>query len=310
MSVIETQDLTKIYATGMRKGDLVALDCANIRIEPGEIYGLLGPNGAGKTTMFRLLLGLTHPTSGTATISGYKPSDPRSRQTVGYLPENHRFPTHLTGYGLLISAGRLYGLSGSEIGPRADELLEMVAMDKWRDTKISKYSKGMLQRIGLAQAMIADPEILLLDEPTDGVDPMGRVEIRKILTQIRDRGRTIVLNSHLLAEVEAVADRVAILQKGRVLKVSSVEALTSRKSQFEIEADMGSKHVDIPREAGRILGLTARGLLVELKDPEDINMIIDRLRMKQISIRSVKPMKVSLEQSFIEAITESEQGES
>ncbi len=310
MSVIETHDLSKIYRTGMRKGDIVALDRATISIEPGEIFGLLGPNGAGKTTMFRLLLGLTHATSGSATLFGHPPDEPRSRQKLGYLPENHRFPTHLTGHGLLLSTGRLYGMAGSDIEHRADELLELVSMDKWRDTKIGKYSKGMLQRIGLAQALIADPEVLLLDEPTDGVDPMGRVEIRDVLTKIRDRGRTIILNSHLLSEVEAVADRVAILQKGHVLKVSSVEALTSRQSQYEIEAEMGSKHIDLPEEVGRILAVTSKGLLVELADPENINVVIDRLRMKRISIRSVKPMKVSLEQSFVEAVTESGREES
>lgn len=307
MAVIEVQDLTKVYRTGMRKGDIVALDNVSLSIGMGEIFGLLGPNGAGKTTLFKVLLSITAATSGVAKIFGRPPSDPRSRMQVGYLPENHRFPHHLTGMGLLEFTARLYGIRRSEFEHRADELLELVGMTKWADTKIRNYSKGMGQRIGIAQAMISDPDVLLLDEPTDGVDPLGKIELRKVFERIRADGKSIVLNSHLLSEVESVADRVAILSRGRLIRVGTVEELTSRQSQYEIEADMGSRLIDIPEEIGKTLLVTARGLTVELTKMEHINHIIDLLRMKKIPIVSVKPVKVSLEQSFLETITDDQE---
>ncbi len=309
MTVIDVQDLTKVYRTGMRKGDIVALDSVSLSIGMGEIFGLLGPNGAGKTTLFKVLLGITQATSGEASLFGRPPSDPKSRLQVGYLPENHRFPFHLTGLGLLEFSARMYGMSQSEIDRRAEELLELVGMGKWANTKIRKYSKGMGQRIGLAQAMISDPEVLLLDEPTDGVDPVGKIEIRKVLERIRSDGKSIVLNSHLLSEVESMADRVAILSKGRIIKISSVEDLTSRKSQYDIEADMGSKLIEIPPEIGKAVVVTARGMTVELTKRDNVNYVIDQLRMKKIPIYSVTPVKVSLEQSFIETITEDEESQ-
>jgi ABC-2 type transport system ATP-binding protein len=307
MAVIEVHDLTKIYRTGMRKGDIVALDNVSLSIGMGEIFGLLGPNGAGKTTLFRVLLNLTPITSGDAKLFGYPPGDPRSRVQVGYLPENHRFPFHLTGLGLLELTARMYCMPKSDFERRADELLELVGMTKWAETKIRNYSKGMGQRIGLAQAMISDPDVLLLDEPTDGVDPLGKIELRKVLEQIRAGGKSIVLNSHLLSEVESVADRVAILSRGRLIREGSVEELTSRKSQYNIEADMGSRLIEIPKEIGKIVLVTARGMTVELTKSEHINHVIDLLRMKKISIHAVSPVKVSLEQSFLETITDDQE---
>ncbi|MEA3297220.1 MAG: ABC transporter ATP-binding protein [candidate division Zixibacteria bacterium] len=303
MSIVDVQDLTKIYRTGMRKGDIVALDNVNLSIKQGEIFGLLGPNGAGKTTLFKCLLGITQLTSGSITISDLPPSDPHSRQKIGYLPENHRFPDYLTGLGLLELTGRMHGMSQSEIDSCTDELLELVDMTKWTNTKLAKYSKGMSQRIGLAQALVCDPEILLLDEPTDGVDPVGKIDIREILKRIRTEGKSIVINTHLLSEVESIVDRVAILSKGRVLKVSSVEMLTSRQSQYEIVAEMHNRLIELPPDIGKVVAVTAQGLLVELTTMKNINYVIDQLRYKQIEIRSVKPLKISLEQSFLETIS-------
>lgn len=309
MAVIEVNDLTKVYRTGMRKGDIVALDNLSLSIGTGEIFGLLGPNGAGKTTLFKVLLSITAGTSGVAKLFGRPPSDPRSRMQIGYLPENHRFPNHLTGLGLLEFTARMYGMPPSQYDHRAEELLEMVGMTKWADAKIRNYSKGMGQRIGLAQAMISDPDVLLLDEPTDGVDPLGKIELRKVMERIRADGKTIILNSHLLSEVESVADRVAILSRGRLVRLGTVEELTSRKSQYDIEADMGSVLIDIPPEIGKTVLMTARGMTVELTKQENINYIIDLLRLKKISIVSVKPVKVSLEQSFLETITSDQENQ-
>jgi ABC-2 type transport system ATP-binding protein len=307
MNVIDVQELTKVYHTGMRKGGVVALDSVSISIEQGEIFGLLGPNGAGKTTLFKVLLNIVRANSGSCMVSGLPPSDPNSRQKVGYLPENHRFPDHVTGLGLLDLTGRLCGLSGAAINERAGSLLNLVDMEKWGGVKIRKYSKGMLQRIGLAQALISDPEILLLDEPTDGVDPVGKIDIKNAMKKIRDEGKSIVINSHLLSEVEAVADRVAILQKGKVARIGTVEELTSLKSHYEIEADIGHNLIDIPEHIGKRISISTKSMIVELADPEKVNDVIDLLRIKKVSIRAVKPMRISLEQSFFETIATKEE---
>jgi ABC-2 type transport system ATP-binding protein len=308
MNVIETHDLTKIYHTGLKKGNVIALDSVGISVRPGEVFGLLGPNGAGKTTLVKTLLGITRITSGDALINGLTPSDPASRDKVGFLPENPRFPEHLTGQGLIEFAGRLSGLPDRDIGERAQRLLHLVGMDKWGRVKVRKYSKGMNERIGLAQALISDPDIIFLDEPTDGIDPVGKMEIRQVLKKLRDQGKTIFLNSHLLAEVEAVADRVAILRQGKLIKVGTVEELTVRESQYEIEAEIGNERIEIPEDVGKRVSITARNLVVALNKPEDINKVIDQLRLKRITIYSVKPMRQTLEQSFFDVVSEEHGG--
>jgi ABC-2 type transport system ATP-binding protein len=195
------------------------------------------------------------------------------------------------------------GVSKEDRGHRIESLLELVDMARWADMKIQKYSKGMLQRIGLAQALINDPDILLLDEPTDGVDPVGKMDIRKVLERVRAEGKSILLNSHLLSEVESVADRVIILNRGKVIREGAVKDLTTRGSQYQIEAEFGNRLIEIPEDIGRKLSLSTNLMIIELDKPENINHIIDLLRMKKISIRAVQPLRVSLEQSFIETIS-------
>ena len=305
MNIITTDILTKIYNPRMKKGGITALDEVSINIEQGEIFGLLGPNGAGKTTLFKVLLGITKITSGEAYLNGLPPSNPNSRSKVGYLPENHRFPEYLTGLQLIELTARSCGISSAEFEPRATKLLSLVDMSRWADTKLKKYSKGMMQRIGIAQAMINDPDVLFLDEPTDGVDPVGKAELKEVMKQIREEGKTIILNSHLLSEVESIADRVAILQRGKLAKIGSVEQLTSRQSQYQIEAEFNEVFLDIPENIGQRISIARDRMVVELKDNKDINWIIDQIRAKNIPIISVKPTKISLEQSFIETVTDS-----
>ena len=200
--------------------------------------------------------------------------------------------------------GRMYRIGESDLTARIPMLLKLVDMEKWADTKIRKFSKGMVQRIGLAQALVADPELLLLDEPTDGIDPVGKVEFRQNFLRLKSEGKTILLNSHLLSEVEQAADRVGILHRGQLVKVGSVSELTSRQSQFEIEAELGDELIDIPTEMGTRLFVSADKLVVELRHEEDINLVIDQLRAKRIRIRSVNPIRVSLEQSFFELVSD------
>jgi ABC-2 type transport system ATP-binding protein len=304
MKIVQTHDLTKIYQTRMKRGNIVALNGVSLAVEQGEVFGLLGPNGAGKTTLVKTLMGVTCITSGSALVNGLPPTDHNSREKVGFLPENPRFPGYFTGEALLTYGGRLCGLKQSDAKDRAGSLLQLVGMARWAATKTRKYSKGMIQRIGLAQALMGDPDIIFLDEPTDGVDPIGKVEIRDVLKRIRDQGKMVFLNSHLLSEVEAIADRVAILSKGNLIKVGSVESLTTSSNQYEIEAEIGNQRIEISEEIGRRITITAKSLTVALNNAEDINKVIDLMRMRRISIRSVKPVKHTLEQSFFEAVSD------
>jgi ABC-2 type transport system ATP-binding protein len=196
-------------------------------------------------------------------------------------------------------------MSDGDIEKRAAVLLELVGMARWADTKIRKYSKGMTQRIGLAQALISDPEVVFLDEPTEGIDPIGKIEIRDALKRIRDEGKTVFLNSHLLGEVEMVADRVAILSRGKLVRIGSVNELTVRENQYEIEADIGNERIELPENIGKIVIIKSKGMTVTLEKPENVNFIIDQLRLRRVTIWSVKPVKQSLERSFLDAVTES-----
>ena len=205
--VIQVSDLQKTYRDGwFRRRKIQALKKVSLEVGRGEIFGLLGPNGAGKTTLIKILLGIVHKTAGEARLLGQPAGRRIGRKRVGYLPEGHRIPRHLTGNTALEYYGSLSGMSVADTRRRRAELLDMVGLSVWGRTVVTKYSKGMLQRLGLAQAMLHEPDVLVLDEPTDGVDPVGRSEIREVLNVLKDRGKTIFLNSHLLQEIELVCD--------------------------------------------------------------------------------------------------------
>jgi ABC-type Na+ transport system ATPase subunit NatA len=199
---IETEGLTKVFHKNWTKQEFRAVDGISLHVEPGTTYGLLGPNGAGKTTFVKMLLSCSHPTAGNAKVFGMDTRNPEARQPIGYLPENHRFPTYMTGRGMLDFYGALSGMDSAARKRRIPELLELVGLAQWGGTRLGKYSKGMLQRVGLAQALMHEPKLLVLDEPSDGVDPVGRRQIRDILEALEKKGVTIFLNSHLLVEVE------------------------------------------------------------------------------------------------------------
>ena len=191
MHAITSDSLSKTYRSGIRgKQQVAALVGFSIDVAPGQIFGLLGPNGAGKTTFIKILLSITHPSSGEASILGTKLPSVQIRKRIGYLPENHRYPGYLTGEQVLRFFGRLGGVAPGVLHQRIPTLLQLVGMEQWRTMKVKKYSKGMLQRLGLAQSLINDPEVLFLDEPTDGVDPVGRKEIRDVLTNLKNQGKT------------------------------------------------------------------------------------------------------------------------
>ncbi|MCG8603413.1 ABC transporter ATP-binding protein, partial [bacterium] len=231
MQALEIFQLTKVFS----RGKITALREVSLSVERGIIFGLLGPNGAGKTTMVKALLGILFPTTGSANILGQPVNNTAIKEKVGYLPENHRYPDFLKGGAVLEYYARLAGMNRAAIAANKAKLLKIVEMEEWQQTKLKKYSKGMLQRLGLAQAMINDPEILFLDEPTDGVDPIGRKKIRDVLLNLKKTGKTIFLNSHLLSEVEMICDKVAILDKGRLLRTGTVEELTSSSKTYRFE---------------------------------------------------------------------------
>lgn len=303
MSAIAISNLTKHFTAKMGRERVVALSDVSFEVEPGEIFGLLGPNGAGKTTLVKILLSIVRATSGEVHLLGENNSDHTIRRRVGYLPENHRFPGYLTGGQALSIFGRLAGLSGSHLRRRSDELLTLVQMDRWRKTQMKKYSKGMQQRLGLAVAMVNDPDLLLLDEPTDGVDPVGRKEIRDLLERLKEQGKTIFLNSHLLSEVEMVCDRVAILNQGKLIKVGTVGSLTEQQCEYMIEVTAWSEAVEGRlREATRAFSRQGNRLSVTLSEPKAINPVIDLLRINKMEILSVIPRRETLEESFLALI--------
>ena len=215
MQVITTQNLRKEF------GSKVAVTDLTIEVQAGEIFGFLGPNGAGKTTSVKMLLSLTHPTSGTATLLGQPLGDRLSRARIGYLPEHFRFHEWLTAAEFLDLHGNLYGMTKSERDEAVPRLLALVGLGDRANTKLSAFSKGMLQRIGLAQALINDPDLEFLDEPTSGLDPLGRRLVRDIIKGLRERGTAVFLNSHLLSEVEKTCDRGAFIREGRILQTST-----------------------------------------------------------------------------------------
>ena len=232
--IIEVRELRKVYRGRFRSQGVVALDSLSLSIQPGEIFGLLGPNGAGKTTLLKILLGVVRPTSGSAILDGSSCSSPSARKRVGFLPENHRFPDFLTAARALQIFARLSFDDPAAESTRIPEVLDRVGLLAWRNSRVREFSKGMTQRLGLAQALMGKPKILFLDEPTDGVDPVGRVEIRDILLDMRRDGATIFLNSHMLAEVETICDRVCILDKGRVRKQGNLSEMTGAHGRHHI----------------------------------------------------------------------------
>ena len=243
MDAIRTENLTKKYGLGWRKGRVLALDQLNLRVREGEVYGLLGPNGSGKSTTLKCILDLVAPTEGGAWIFDVPCDKVESRLHVGFLPENPYFYRYLTGVETLEFYGKLCGLRGAPLRARIDELLTLVGLAHARDRQLKGYSKGMLQRIGLAQALIHDPKLLLLDEPTAGVDPIGSRDIRDLILRLKKMGKTVLLCSHLLEQVQEVCDRISVLNLGKMILEGDVRQLISDQRRLSITVE------DLPEAA-------------------------------------------------------------
>jgi ABC-2 type transport system ATP-binding protein len=301
--VIETKDLVKRY------GRIEALKGVTLNVEKGEIYGLLGQNGAGKTTLVKVLLGITSATDGEARLLGERAGTVWVRKKVGYLPEDHRFPDYHTGYSLLDFYGALLGMRRRDRRRRIPEVLDQVRLKGRMNYKIRTYSKGMKQRVGIAQALFHDPDVIFLDEPTDGVDPLGRREIRTMMQELKGKGTTIFLNSHLLGEVELICDRVGILQKGEMIREGDIATLTRQRNLFVVGLAVGQA---FPQEEVQKLGYTVNrsGLLWEvgLTDGQDIDAVVDLLRSRGLSVRHLVEKRQTLEDLFLETVEEAEPG--
>ncbi len=300
---IETTDLRKVFRSVWSAREVCAVDGISLQVEQGATYGLLGPNGAGKTTTVKMLLSAVRPTAGRAHIFGRNAADPESRRDIGYLPENHRFPTYFTGSGMLDFYGALSGMDATARRRRIPELLALVGLDDWGDVRLGKYSKGMLQRVGLAQALMHEPKLLILDEPSDGVDPVGRRQIREILQALEQRGVTIFVNSHLLAEVEAFCRDVAILHKGRIVLQGKVRDLTAGKGyRLTVPAAMPENlREQIVRFASSFAPRDAL-LDIQFLERSAANAAIDLLRAERIEVESLIPTTSTLEDVFIRSV--------
>ena len=240
-AAIAVEGLTKVFPVPFHRQSIVAVRDLNLRIEAGEVYGLLGPNGSGKSTTLKIILGLVSPTRGRTKIFGHDSSLVQSREAVGFLPENPYFYKFLTGEETLRFFGKLCRLNGSRLKDRVRELLELVGLTNARDQRLSTYSKGMLQRIGLAQALINEPKLVVLDEPTAGVDPAGSRDIRNIIVDLKQRGVTVLLSSHLLGQVQEICDRIGILARGALVREGGLEELLAIENRSELILENASE---------------------------------------------------------------------
>ena len=295
-------NVTKIYSQSAR--GIAALAGVSICVAQGEIYGLLGRNGAGKTTLVKTLLDIVRPTTGEARILGRSSRSASTRKPVGYLPEDHRFPDYRTGDGLLHYYAGLSGMSAAQCAVRVPHLLKLTGLVDAAHRKIRTYSKGMKQRLGLAQALVHDPQVIFLDEPTDGVDPVGRAQIRDVLMTLKRDGKTIFLNSHLLSEVERICDRIGIMEKGKLVREGTLSALTKTETCFAL-----TTHPPVDAETRQALSemsvsvSLANGVcLVELRSDDEIDRVVDLLRARKVSVRGIEQRRVTLEEVFMKAV--------
>ncbi|MBI4001973.1 MAG: ABC transporter ATP-binding protein [Nitrospira defluvii] len=304
MDDIVIEDLTKSYASGWPgRPPFVALDGLYLTVGRGEIFGFLGPNGAGKTTTLKILLGLVRATGGRALLLGQPAGDVETRRRIGFLPESPYFYDYLTAEEFLGFYGQLAGLGHVAIAQRVTDLLSLVGLADARDRQLRKFSKGMLQRIGLAQALIHDPELVILDEPMTGLDPVGRKQVRDLILSLRDRGKTIFFSTHILHDVEMICDRVGIVIKGRLLASGRVDELVRQDHTQSVE--IVCQHIKaegnafIHSLATRVLQQGQQCLIV-LPSPDAVDAMVGEIRRQGGGLLSVTPHKASLEDLFFQ----------
>jgi ABC-2 type transport system ATP-binding protein len=304
-AVLRAEGLAKTFVFGFWRRKVHALEELSLEVQPGEIFGFLGPNGAGKTTTIKLLMGLCHPTAGRVEVFGRPVPDPAAQARLGFLPENPYFYDYLSGIELLDLCGRLCGLAGPERRTRAERLLGRVGLAEAATRPLRKYSKGMLQRLGLAQALINDPELVVLDEPMTGLDPLGRKEIRDLIAELRREGRTVFFSTHILPDVELLCDRVGIIARGRLRDVGPLESLLSPRvleTEVVLTLPAGATVASAPWGApARELRATAAGA-VALLVPERVDEFLRGALAAGAGVVSVTPRKERLEDLFLRQV--------
>jgi ABC-2 type transport system ATP-binding protein len=306
MLAIEILGLTKTYSVGFwRKRPKVALKPLHLNVEEGEIFGFLGPNGAGKTTTLKMLMGLVFPSGGSARILGMDINDPEIKAQIGFLPEQPYFYDYLTAQELLEYYGRLSGVVDKYLPKRVENVLARVGLTDVADVQLRKFSKGMLQRVGIAQAILHDPKIVFFDEPMSGLDPMGRREVRDLMQHLKKEGKTVFFSTHILSDAEALCDRVAVIHLGELRAVGAVAELTSSvHGKIEIVWE-GSVVPAALKGLGAecvVTGDTAHAVLPE----ESQDLAIDALRREKLRLISIVPVRTTLEQYFVEKLKRSE----
>jgi ABC-2 type transport system ATP-binding protein len=323
-TIVDVRDLRKVYRTWTwgRRREVHALRGVSLQACAGEVFGLLGPNGAGKTTLIKSLLGVIRPSGGAASLFGLPAGSVQARQRVGYLPESLRVDRHHTARSALRYYGRMSRMDIGDINRRSDELLELVGLRGRDKESVRRFSKGMYQRLGLAQALMHDPSLLVLDEPTDGLDPVGRNEVRKVIERLSESGKTIFLNSHILQEVELVCTRVAIMSRGEIKAIGKINELAQQEVanpvllRFKAPSDLSREAIiamiktDHTGEASELLGLDHRPsdnvwtLKVSCSEQVHLDELIDRLRQASVSILHLESKQASLEETFIRLVNE------
>ncbi len=299
-AVVEIRDLRKEFRVGLRRRLVQAVKGISFAVGKGELFGIVGPNGAGKTTTIKIITGLMRPTSGEARMFGRSVDDIESRRRMGYLPESPYFYEHLTAEELLAYYGSLLGMSGEQIAARSKELLHTVGLEHAKGRPLKRFSKGMRQRAGIAQALIHDPELVILDEPQSGLDPFGRKEVRDLLFELKRAGKTVILSSHILPDVEAVCDRVAVIHQGELKEIGTLHELTSeRVESIEIMIRKLSAAA-LPAEL-HVKSVETRGdlLLIKIGGDEDLQRVLNQVWSAGGEVFSVVPQRESLEDVFM-----------
>lgn len=301
MPVVEIENLTKDFSVGFwKKRPVRALDSLCLEVHRGEIFGFLGPNGAGKSTTIKLLMHLLHPTSGTARILGHAVQSAPMHRFIGYLPENPYFYDYLTPRELLTYVGKLFGLRQPALSKKVDDLIENVGLSRAADLQLRKFSKGMVQRIGIAQALINDPEIVFLDEPMSGLDPLGRMDVRRIIASLKARGVTVFFSSHILPDVEAICDRVAILNKGKLLQHGALDEILGVRIEGHeiILSGWTEEHLTGIREFADEVRPMGDRLHLRVSDPRKMEGLLSFVFSNSLELISLNPIRQSLEEYF------------
>lgn len=304
MWAIETRNLRKVFRPLLGGKPITAVDNLNLQVPQGTVFGFLGPNGAGKTTTIQILIGNVYPTAGEAFVLGLPAGALAAKRRLGFLPEKFQFHDFLTAEEFLRMHGRLARMEGAQLQKRLDEVLELVGLAERRKSKIREFSKGMQQRIGLAQAIIHDPDLVILDEPTSALDPLGRRRVREVVQYLKERGKTVFLNSHLLSEVERSCDQVAIIHKGRVIKQGALEELLVNRSVVSLELKRVEPRVleAIAKVARKVQPIDERRVTAEVADEDDVPELVRAIVEAGGALMGLQAQRETLEDLFIQVV--------